>query len=55
MFIIGALQIGTIYAKNYGQFLAIRSLFGLGTYRFLTTRTHGGLTFRHRRDGWSLG
>ena len=32
MFIIGALQIGTIYAKNYGQFLAVRALFGIGGY-----------------------
>jgi len=32
MFIIGALQIGTIYAKNYGQFLAVRALFGIGMY-----------------------
>lgn len=30
MFIIGALQIGTIYARNYGEFLAVRALFGIG-------------------------
>lgn len=34
MFIIGALQIGTIYAKNYSQFLAVRSLFGIGVCHF---------------------
>jgi len=55
MFIIGILQIGTIYAKNYGQFLAVRSLFGLGTFRFPTASTHRELTFRHPRYGWSLG
>jgi len=32
MFIIGALQIGTVYARTYGEFLAVRSLFGIGTY-----------------------
>jgi len=32
MFIIGALQIGTIYARNYGEFLAVRALFGIGVY-----------------------
>jgi hypothetical protein len=35
MFIIGGLQIGTIYAKNYGQFLAVRALFGIGVYFIL--------------------
>ncbi|PWN52764.1 MFS general substrate transporter [Violaceomyces palustris] len=30
MFIIGALQIGTVYASTYNQFLAVRSLFGIG-------------------------
>lgn len=29
MMILGVLQIGTIYARNFEQFLAIRSLFGL--------------------------
>ena len=32
MFIIGALQIGTIYARDYGEFLAVRALFGIGMY-----------------------
>jgi len=32
MFIIGTLQIGTIYARNYGEFLAVRALFGIGMY-----------------------
>ena len=32
MFIIGALQIGTVYARNYNEFLAVRALFGIGTY-----------------------
>lgn len=32
MFIIGALQIGTIYARNYGEFLAVRALFGIGMH-----------------------
>lgn len=36
MFIVGALQIGTIYAKTYPQFLAVRSLFGIGMYHFPT-------------------
>ena len=39
MFIIGVLQIGTIYAKTYSQFLAVRSLFGIGMYYFSTERT----------------
>ena len=32
MFIIGALQIGTIYARNYHEFLVVRALFGIGMY-----------------------
>ena len=32
MFIIGGLQIGTNYAKTFGQFLAVRALFGIGMY-----------------------
>ena len=32
MFIIGGLQIGTIYAKTFSQFLAVRALFGIGMY-----------------------
>jgi hypothetical protein len=55
MFIIGALQIGTIYAKNYGQFLAVRSLFGIGTHSFPAGRIHGEFTFCNYRYGWSLG
>ena len=30
MFIIGALQIGTIYARTYNEFLVVRALFGIG-------------------------
>jgi len=40
MFIIGALQIGTIYAKTYSQFLAVRSLFGIGVYDYPTGGIH---------------
>lgn len=29
MIVLGVLQIGTIYAKSFNQFLAVRALFGL--------------------------
>lgn len=29
MIVLGLLQIATIYSKNFQQFLAVRSLFGL--------------------------
>ncbi|SPO37183.1 related to carboxylic acid transport protein [Pseudozyma flocculosa] len=30
MFIIGALQVGTVYARTFNEFLAVRALFGIG-------------------------
>ena len=41
MFIIGALQIGTIYAKTFNQFLTVRALFGIG----MCIRLSGTMTF----------
>ena len=38
MFVIGGLQIGTIYTKACGRFLTVRALSGIGMYTiFLKT------------------
>jgi len=55
MFIIGALQIGTIYAKTYGQFLAVRALFGIGMYFILLGAWNLRAQSRFNRYGWCLG
>lgn len=47
MIILGLLQIGTIYARNVGEFIAVRALFGLfmggGKYIASRTRSIGSL------------